>query len=148
MRSCISELFHPTRSSSAVIQITFHKLLESSLCLRHEAPMAWWWAGMEVKGKPSKSKYVPVTSDEPESFAVLRSTAAITDSTTTMGKKLGQQLCVILLRLYTHPQQFNLLTHKCKLKELSGLKMTMVHRWSRRWNLLSSVLAEAHAIAK
>lgn len=145
MRSCISELFRPTRSSSAVIQITFHKLLEPSLCLRHEAPMAWWWAGMEVKGKPSKPKYVPVTSDEPKCFAVLWSAAAITDSN---GEETGSTTLRHPSETIDTPQQFNLLTHKCKLKKLSGLKMTMVHRWSRCWNLLSSVLAEAHAIAK
>lgn len=59
--------------------------------------MAWWWAGMEVKREAFQSKYVPITSDEPKSFAIPRSTAAITDSKTTMGRKLGQKLCIILL---------------------------------------------------
>jgi len=53
---------------------------------------------MEVEGKPSKSKYVPVTSGKSKSFAVLKSTAAIADSKTTMGKKLVKN-SVILLKL-------------------------------------------------
>lgn len=46
---------------------------------------------MEGKGKPSKSKYGSVTLDKPKSFGIPKSTAAITDSKTTMEKNLGKK---------------------------------------------------------